>query len=608
MRFKALFYRALFALAGFVLPLAVLAAATPYVINAEPFKKHLIADLKKWTGARLQLKGPVAIESFFSLSLNAQDIEFYEFKSVPQLKTLKAERIVARVDWMDLFAGQLVFDKIKIENAQIEMRSFDRDDVLKVAETLLGMSRNAQFDAFVVRDSVVSFIGADGNESERRLDNLLVTLDPDNHDIEVEASLFADMDHIDLRANIEAGSLQEAGAVLPLELSIQGEDATASFEGAANIESDWRVLGRLSIAMAAPSRIGRWVNEPYLAGVNMPVSVSANANISRDRVILDDARFSVAGQDASGELDFVSNGSNRKLAGTLAFGAFAAREFAGDNAQDENLPAIDPGLLSTILTSVDMDLRLSAESIRLGRFRTDAAAFTVLGKKGRVSTEVAHVALFGGSVFGHAEFDLTSDVPHIRTRLTVDNLDISEVQSVAGITPRLSGALAGNIEASTHGSAIGDWLDNATLSGRAGVPARGRLRLDLERLASLQPSAEQHGWDGIDGAWSDFDDLRFTFAYEPGHSTFSNVVIKKGGNVIKADGKVDMQDINLDLRFDFLPPISAGATGDLQNQSATTVTIQGPFAAPVLHCVSAPNKAANDTRGISQALERTDRL
>jgi uncharacterized protein involved in outer membrane biogenesis len=93
MRLKASFVRFALAVLAFLAPLAVLFTLMPAIINAEPVKKRLLQELREWTGSEVALAGPVAIESFVSLSLKARDIAFDGAKMLPSLKRIEARQL-----------------------------------------------------------------------------------------------------------------------------------------------------------------------------------------------------------------------------------------------------------------------------------------------------------------------------------------------------------------------------------------------------------------------------------------------------------------------------------------------------------------------------------
>lgn len=610
MRFKVLFYRFLFAIAGFLLPLIFLAGAAPYIINAEPVKKRLVEELRSWTGSHVELTGPVAIESFFSLSLNARNVEFFAFKGMPQLKTLKAEEIVARIAWMDLFAGRLDFDKIKINEAQIQMRAFDRKDNLTAAETLLAMSRHAQFDAFVLQDATISVDenGQSNSPAAYHLDYAQITLNPDSNDIELGGTLEYNDIRTSIQANLRAGALREPGALLPLDLQLENPFVSASFSGTAKIEGDWRAVGRVSLAFENPSNLGKWMNQPFLDDLHFPVSISGNADITKSRLVLDEAQFSLAEQNATGEFDLIFSGAHSKLLGSVAFGTFDLDAFTESGPSDKTTPDFDPDILMNTLSSMKLDLRLSAESIQFGNIETGDAAFTLLGEDGRYTMEIAHMSIMEGGVFGHAEFDLSGNEPLLKARLTGQTLDASGIQSIVDMPAWLSGNIDGNIEASMSGTSVPGMLANATISGRASFSDEGQIKLDLDRLVSMEKGQEQRGWDGIDSAWSDFDDLRFGFSYESGTLNLGNIALVRSDGTFKGDGIVDTHDQTLDLRVTFVPETATGAAATPQSGSASVISIRGPWSAPILHAVSRANRAATETRNIHKGGKRMERL
>lgn len=610
MRFKVLFYRFLFAIAGFLLPLAVLAGAAPYVINAEPFKQHLIKELRDWTGSHVELNGPVAVESFFSLSLNARDVEFYSFKGFPQLKTLKADEIIARIAWMDLLAGRLDFDKIKINRAQIQISAFGPDDTLAAAEALLAMSREAQFGTLIVQDSTITTeAGPDSGEPvERGLENLLITLDPSSQDIEVGAAFIENQERLSVRARIRAGALREPGAVLPLELALESPHTTASFEGTAKIDRDWRAVGKLSVALQDPPRLAQWLDQPYLGVPRLPLSISGNAEITNKSVAFDGAELSIAGQNGTGEFDLAFGGDSRALIGSAAFATLDLTALAQPGGTGTSAVAANPTFLKDVLENLRLDLRISAESLRYEGMETGDVAITLLGDNSQFSTEIANMAILDGSVFGHASFDLSGDAPLIETRLTGANLDIRGMQSFAGVPPFLSGNIDGNIEASMTGPSIAEMLRSAVVSGKAAISDGGQIRFDLDRLASLPKGAEQQGWNGIDGSWSEFDTLRFAFSLEGGAFSLKQIAMARPEGDIKAEGIIDMRERQLDLEVSFAPAGPSGAAETVPPGNPTILSIEGPLAAPVVRSVGNSNRAATGARSRYGIWDRTGRL
>lgn len=610
MRFKVLFYRLLFGVAGFLLPLAVLAGAIPYVINAEPFKQHLIKELRDWTGSHVELNGPVAIDSFGSLSLSARDIEFYAFKGFPQLKTLKADEIIARIAWMDLFAGRLDFDKIKISGAQVHTTAFGPHDSLAAAQALLAMSKKAQFGTFIINNSTILTEGGPDARGpvERSLHSLQISLDPSDQDIELRADLVEKQEKFSIRARVRAASLIESGAVVPLELALESPYATASFEGTANIDTDWRAVGRLAVALRDAPRLAKWLNQPYLDVLRLPVSISGNAEITTKSISFEGAELSVAGQNGTGEFDLAFGAGRRELIGSAAFTTLDLQALSRPGGAGSNAIAADPAILRDILENFRLDLRLSAESLRYEAVETGEVAITLLGEDGRFSTEIANMAFLGGNVFGHASFDLSGAAPLIETRLTGADLDIRRMQSFAGIPPFVSGNVDGNVQASMTGGDLAEMLRSAVVSGKAAIPDGGQISFDLNAMASMPNGAEHQGWSGIDGSWSEFDVLRFAFNLRDGAFGLKPIAMTRSNGDIRAEGVIDIRERMLDLEASFAPANPSGAAATDPPGSATILSIKGPLTAPVLRSIGASNRAATGTPSRYGIWDRTGRL
>jgi hypothetical protein len=146
------------------------------------------------------------------------------------------------------------------------------------------------------------------------------------------------------------------------------------------------------------------------------------------------------------------------------------------------------------------------------------------------------------------------------------------------------------------------------MSGKAAISDGGQIRFDLNRLASMPKGAEQRGWSGIDGAWSEFDALRIAFSLESGVFSLKPIAVARPEGDIKAEGVIDTRARELDLEVSFAPAGPSGAETTVPSTNATILSIEGPLAAPLVRSVSSSNRAATSTRNRHTILDRTGRL
>ena len=125
MRLKVPFFGYVLAIVGLLLPSVVFVGFLPSLINTEPVKARLLAELRDWTGSDVIVAGPVSVESFFSLTVDLRNVELGGIKGVTSITNVNAARIIARISWSDLLLGNLDFDKVKIFDAVIHAKGGD---------------------------------------------------------------------------------------------------------------------------------------------------------------------------------------------------------------------------------------------------------------------------------------------------------------------------------------------------------------------------------------------------------------------------------------------------------------------------------------------------
>ncbi len=403
MRLKAPFYGFAIGAIAFLLPLVAFAALLPYLINADPVKKHFVEELRSWTGSEVTLAGPVAIESFFSLSLNAQNVEFERFQDYPDLKSVKAGRIVARIAWTDLLLGNLDFDKVKIYDAKIRLRETDRDKAVNALLSLLKTPYKTPFEALVLSNCQIE-IGAPG-EAEERLDigSLVINLRQSDGRIKLSGRLAWLGEEVAL--NLVTRRLPASGGdqSRSVRLNLESRLLTVDFRGKATPSRSWSADGEVQMSTPNADELSHWLGGGFATGIPGPVSIAGALALSSEQIQLQSGTISAGTAEANGELALGIAPDAMRLEGSLAFEQLGLSEFrswggvGASDARSGDTP------LTTLLRNASIDLRVSARRIVWDWLETGEAAFTLSGRSGVVSAEIARLDLFGGSLFGHVE-------------------------------------------------------------------------------------------------------------------------------------------------------------------------------------------------------------
>ncbi len=587
MRLKVQFYGFALALIGFLIPLVALAALLPYLINAEPVKKRFIQELQSWTGAEVRLGGPVAIESFFSLSLNAQDVEFGGFKGFPSVKTLRAGQVIARIAWTDLLFGNLDFDKLKLDDAVIRLSSISRADAARVLGGLLAAAHNTPFEAFVLQNSQIEIGGETALAQRIPVDDAVVTIRGSERRIEFGSSFAWNGEPVRIEGTTKAIAPGEQGARIPLRLDLTTRLLTGSFDGEAALPDMWNAVGQLSAATPDGAALVNWFGLKPSTDLQGAFEVSGGLDLSSERIQLQSASFSAAGQAGSGEVTVVLSRLGPQVEGSLAFEELNLSKIWAFSVERGAASTHAGTVFADALTDSSLDLRVSANRMRWNAQEMGTAAFALTGRGGALAAEIARLDLFGGSFLGHIDLDLRGDIPHARARLTGENVDAALLMAAASDQEWLTGLADADIQAEVDGRTDAELVKSARVKARVAFPEGGRMRLDLARLAERVTVQGVEGWDQADLSWWSFDDLRFDLSLQNERMRCAGVTMLNAGGSIHGNGEIDLGAQKMDWQLQ----VQRGAAGTSQGSAGgpakgavprADLSIEGPWAKPAI--------------------------
>jgi len=608
MRLKVPFFGFVLAGIAFLLPLVVLFALLPSLINAEPVKKRFIEELQSWTGSEVELAGPVAIESFGSLSFNAENVAFKGFKGLPSLKSLRAGRVVARIAWLDLLAGNLDFDKIKIYDAVMRLGPTNRAEARQALLAAWTTPHETPFAAFVLVDSTIELEGADLPSNRVGIANIVVSLDGASRQIDLSGRFDWRGERVSFE--LETGTLpaEPNGSNIPINATISSQLFQGNFDGTAEPAQAWNANGQLSVSTPDLIALSKWLDAALGIPTQGAISLAGTLDLSDERVHLRSANLSVGASEAFGDLSVVRNRDNSKVEGSLAFNQLDVGALWALNGAKTPKPTFRNTALGQSLRNARLDLRVSASRVHWNELAMGAAAFTLTGGAGVISAEIAHLDLFGGSLLGHIEADLRKDRPIARARVTAENIDVAAPMSAASQTNWLSGRVDANIDAETQGLTLAQLMKGLTVRARVAFPEGGQMRLDLAQLAQSASGKSLDGWSQADLSWQSFNELRFRLSLKDNQLHCSNLTLLAPNQVVKGNGSVDLDARDLDWQLAVQPSSApSGWSGDQQSEAGSAaksrLSIQGPWARPVISSRNISSRAAGDADPAASIIE-----
>jgi AsmA protein len=586
MRLKVPFLRYALAGAAFLLPSIVFAAVLPFLINAQPVRAKLLRELGAWTGADVKLAGAISVKDFFSLSVEARDVEIGGFKGLPSIESMKAEKIVARIAWFNLLSGRFDFDKIKISGAVFRMRVGGLREAGMLAADLLSSRRETPFDAMLLDDSVIA-LRAGGRKPYRRLEvkNVLARTAKSGKRLISSASLAWRGQPFRLTARTVFAT--PGTGRNPLRMEFASGLVAGSFDGEAALGSG-EAEGAFSLVTPDLAKAADWLElgvDPSALGQN--ASASGGLAISPEEITLTSAEIALAGQTAQTALTLKRGGAMPRLEGVLAFDRLDLTGMFTGEARSANGPA---GVPTPVERVMETDLRISAKTLAWNGRQAGSAALVVTSTPERLSVEIAELMFLGGEVRGHVALDSLGRARRAAARLSAEGVDAGEFLGMADQRGWLGGKADVKVEVEAAWDDPSKIDDMLTARARVNFPEGGQIHFDVPKLArpALTPGS---GWGGVDFANAVFERLRFDMSFRQGQISFANVVLSAPGFNVNGRGEIDLAAKSLDWGLTLLPRDgereSAAADAGAGTASGSRLSIKGPWAAPIIRSQAA---------------------
>ena len=584
MRLKVPFFGYVLAIVGLLFPSVVFVGVLPSLINTGPVKARLMAELRSWTGGEVTVAGPVSIESFFSLSVDLRNVEFGGVEGVSNITSVKAARIIARISWANLLIGNLDFDKIRIFDAVIHAKGGNRHEIGGALLASLTGAHKIPFAALSLVDSAVIIEGAAQQPSRRlQIETASANLRMSDGRIGVTGTLKWKGEPIVFRVSTNLPARGKPDVPVPMILNVDSRLVSGGFNGETSLNGALNAAGYLSLTTPDLPGLAKWSGFQLEDGMPGVVQLTGSLNLAPDWVSLQAAAFAVAGQRATGDLTLKFAAEQPQLEGALAFDELDLDPLWSETTAEPPAASEAPNASRWLMAALDMDLRISAETLRWKHATAKPAAFSLSSKAGMLSADIAELGLFDGSILGHIDADLARDPIRLRARLTAKRIDTAPILETMTGRSWLSGRADARLEVETDGRGGLQLLDSAKGHVRISFPHGGSIPFDIPRLAKLSPAQGVHGWTDLDFDTVAFDELRLRLDLQGGELRCDDLNLRRGDEIIRGSGSVDLARQQVDWRF----TVRQTAQGEASKADAgvppeASLSIQGPWERPTI--------------------------
>ncbi|MGH6922366.1 MAG: AsmA family protein [Propylenella sp.] len=494
-------------LATFLVAAVALVALLFAVLPREALKTQIGQQISGWTGREVSLRGEPRIDFFPPLSVTLNDVTVSGPSGMTDAEIISMDRLTGTIRLAPLIIGRVEIDSFVLVRPLIRLvrdeaggRNWAFD--AGAAALQLAFAGDVPLGVFSLEGGTILYEDRQSGETER-LDsvNLTVEWTSVRAPLAISGSAIWRGEQVMLTTNAAAPFAFLNDQVTPLEVRIESAPVSVVFTGEAQDYPLPEFKGALKLSTVSLRRFANWLGSPIGPGSTLgQASLFGTAEFSNGVLSVADAELTLDGNSASGALE-VTASTTPDIAGTLAFGALdltpyfgglaAALSTAGDWREVE--------LPTRWFRDMNADIRLSANTVKLGSLTAGATAATASLREARLEIGLARAEIDGGSLAGDVAF-ADADIPHVEVRLRANDIDLAGVGPAIGLPRSMTGSGSAVVDVATGGRDLGSLIDgldgtarldvrqgSVPLFGIAGIAATAGLVSDPGPADSLAP-------------------------------------------------------------------------------------------------------------------------
>jgi AsmA protein len=563
--------------------------AMALLIPTDTVREATKAEIRNVTGLDLVLRGDVAVSLFPTGSVSFGNVTLGD-DSKP---VLAADRLTARLRFFPLFAGRVEIADVSLVHPRINV-TFDHDGhsnwagLVDALARALGPKANRPVNA--------------SSFTEIRITQGTITLDDAARGIaetfrDVELALawpsisksFAATGHfvwhdepIESSITLTDFAAALAGDRSGLKVRLTGAPVKFAFEGNWSTQPTLKIEGTLAADSPSLRDTFRWAGLKQLSGGAFGrFALKAKTNVSGGTIALSTVNVELDGNVAEGVLAFATDG-RQTLQGTLAADELdltpylATIRLLTNNDRDWNrVPLVIDGL-----TGADLDLRLSAAHITLGRAKLGRTAVAANLRGGKLLVTIGESQAFGGMLKGSLALAASDAGAEFKSQLQFVDVDLEKCLGDIFQFRRLDGR--GDIAVAIDATGNSVLAMTRTLNGTASLNGRqgSLVGWNVEQLLRRLERRPLSGTGDFRNGKTPFEKLTAEFKIVDGVATVETVNLEGSKVRLGLAGSASIPTRDFDLHG--VAALASTTAADAPPAFELPFVVQGPWDDPIL--------------------------
>jgi AsmA protein len=551
------FKRLAIAVAALVAAAFVTLIGLSFLIPTEAVRDAVKKDIQEVTGLSPTLRGAVSVSLFPHASVSFHDVVFGD--GAGPTPPLQAAELKARLRYFPLLAGRIEIADVTLlqPTVNVTLNPDGQSNWSKLVASFAqavppSANRGGSFSEIVVHDGSVTVHDAEKHIDER-LDNLEVQLawPAISRSFAANGRFVWNNEPVNLSLTLSDFLAALTGQHSGVKFRLASAPLNVTFDGAATDQPTLKLEGTLGIDSPSLREALQWTGKHKLPfGGFGRFALRAQSNIDASLVSLTNVNVELDGNRAEGVLALATDG-HHAVQGTLASDSLdftpyvsGVRIMAANTTRSwDRLPITLDGL-----AAFDLDLRLSATSIKIANAQLGRTAVALNMRGGKLNVTIGESQSFGGLVQG--SFGLGSADAGVAVSSHVQFVDVDLASCLGQIfgLHKLEGR--GTLALDVEGEGASVLALTHTLNGTASVDAHdGALAgINVEELLRRLEKRPLSGNGDFRSGRTPFDRLILNVKIEQGMISVIDLHIDGPSVRLKVAGQASVPRRDLDLR------------------------------------------------------------
>jgi AsmA protein len=563
--------------------------AMALLIPTDTVREATKAEIRNVTGLDLVLRGDVAVSLFPTGSVSFGNVTLGDDAK----PVLAADRLTARLRFFPLFAGRVEIADVSLIHPRINV-TFDRDGhsnwaaLIDALARALGPKANrpvnaSSFTEIRITQGTIAVDDAARGITETFRDVELALAWPSISKSFAATGHFVWHDEpIESSITLTDFAAALAGDRSGLKVRLTGAPVKFGFEGNWSTQPTLKIEGTLAADSPSLRDTFRWAGlKPLSGGGFGRFALKAKTNVSGGTIALSTVNVDLDGNVAEGVLAFATDG-RQTLQGTLAADELDLTPYINtirlltNNDRDWNrVPLVIDGL-----TGVDLDLRLSAARITLGRAKLGRTAVAINLRAGKLLVTIGESQAFGGMLKGSLALAASGAGAEFKSQLQFVDVDLEKCLGDIFQFRRLDGR--GDIAVAIDATGNSVLAMTRTLNGTASLNGRqgSLVGWNVEQLLRRLERRPLSGTGDFRNGKTPFEKLTAEFKIADGVATVETVNLEGSKVRLGLAGSASIPARDFDLHG--VAALASTTAADAPPAFELPFVVQGPWDDPML--------------------------